>query len=177
MSNKRVDAIEQLFLSFNREVGKNRSLVENYLTNLIGIETKMLENAVNHLIMNSDRLPRWTEVKSYCDNLRSMKKHESVPCDECWGIGMVYSVFFDDTLVRSDAFVPETDSYYYEAITGRCACENGERYMKTMPVSRYTELVKQEFATGQYIAPAQACSEIVIRKNRQLRELVAENSN
>ena len=176
MTNSKVEAIEQLFMAFNREVGKNRPLVENYLDNLKLIDTQTLVSAVNHLIMNSDRLPRWTEVKSYCDNLRILKKHESVPCDDCWGIGMVYSVFFDDTLVRSDSFVPETDSYYYEAITGRCACENGEQYMKTFPVSRYTELVKQEFATGQYIAPAQACSEIVIRKNRQLRELATENS-
>ena len=176
MINKRVEAVEQLFLSFNREVGKNRSLVENYLTNLTGIETDVLTKSINHMIMNSDRLPRWTEIKSYCDNQRTMSRAESVECQKCWGIGMVYAVFFDGTLVRSDAFTPETNGYYYSAVTGRCDCPNGEQYIQSMPLSRYTQIVKQEFATGKYIAPAQACADIVIRKNRQIRAL-AETHN
>ena len=176
MTNSKVESIEQLFMAFNREVDKNRPLVENYLDNLRHIDTQTLVSAVNHLIMNSDRLPRWTEVKSYCDNQRTMRKIESVECPKCWGIGMVYGIFFDGTNVTSDAFIPETNGYYYSAVTGRCDCPNGEQYMQSMSVSRYTQIVKQEFATGKYIAPAQACSEIVIRKNRQIRALAETNN-
>ncbi len=85
MTNSKVEAVEQLFMAFNREVGKNRPLVENYLDNLKLIDTQTLVSAVNHLIMNSDRLPRWTEVKLYCDNQRTMNKVESVECSKCWG--------------------------------------------------------------------------------------------
>ena len=176
MSSKRVDAVEQLFLSFNREVGKNRSLVDNYLTNLQGIDTDILVKAVNHLSMNSDRLPRWTEVKTYCDSQRVLQKGVSVECSSCWGIGMVYGVFYDGNEVFSDNYQPDIGGYYYSAVTGRCGCDNGAIYTSSMPVSRYSEFVKREFATGKYIAPAQACSEIVVRKNRQNRELAKANT-
>ena len=105
-----------------------------------------------------------------------MEQKKSVDCPQCWGIGMVYGVFFDGTEVNSEAYQPQHNGYYYSSITGRCNCENGERYNRSMPISYYSEIVKQEFMTGQYIAPAQACCDIVIRKNRQMRELARVNT-
>tara|TARA_R100000808_G_C2143693_1_gene151465 strand:- start:1542 stop:2078 length:537 start_codon:yes stop_codon:yes gene_type:complete len=176
MTNSKVEAIEQLFLAFNREVGKNRPLVENYLDNLTSVDTETLVQAVNHLIMNSDRLPRWTELKHYCDSQRTLKRNESVDCPDCWGIGMVYNVYFDGNRVMSNSFIPETKGYYYSCVTGRCDCPNGEIYHRSMPISRYSQIVMDEFGTGAYIAPAQACDEIVIRKNQQLRALAETNT-
>ena len=176
MTNSKVEAVEQLFMAFNREVGKNRPLVENYLDNLRTIETNVLIPAIDHMIMNSDRLPRWTEIRSYCDNQRTMRRIESVECSKCWGIGMVYGVFFDGTQVHTNSFIPENTGYYYSAVTGRCDCPNGEQYIQSMPIGRYSEIVTEEFDTGMYIAPAQACSEIIIRKNRQIRALAEANN-
>ena len=173
---KTYEAIEQLFLAFNREPSKCTALIENYTANLMEVDDDLLIRSVNHLIANSDRLPRWTEVRNYCNTQKIMSKKESVDCPRCWGIGMVYAVYYDGSEVKSDAFQPQGDSAYYECITGRCNCENGEVYSRSMPISHYSEIVKREFATGRYLDPAQACCEIVIRKNRQMRELARTNN-
>ena len=173
---KAYEAVEQLFLAFNREPSKCRTLIENYTENLMDVDDDLLISSINHLIASSERLPRWTEVKNYCNSEKLLIGRVSVDCPECWGIGMVYGVFFNGTEVYSDTFQPLGNSYYYSSITGRCSCQNGDQYHRSMPVSRYSSIVKREFDTGQYIAPAQACANIVTTKNRQLRELARANT-
>ena len=125
-SKSRYEAIEKLFLAFNREPTKNRTLVDNYMESLRSIDIDILIQAIDHLIMNTDRFPRWIEIQSYCNNQRMSIKKESVDCDICGSIGVIYGMFFDGIEIYSDGFIPDRNGYFYSAIKGCCECDNGD---------------------------------------------------
>ena len=131
----KADIVSELFLDFNRDPYKNKSLVEHYVKRLADCDIVVLKRVINELSNERDILPRCRDILSKCATYKRKTEtfENDEDCELCGNVGRVKGVFVGKTMVSSLTFLPEGD-YCYSAVVGRCTCEAGNNWGSFEPV-------------------------------------------
>ena len=131
----KADIVSELFLDFNRDPYKNKSLVEHYVKRLADCDIDILNRAINELSNQREILPRCKDILSKCtEYIRKTEEFTNKEdCELCGNSGRVKGVFVGKSMVSSLNFLPE-GSYCYSAVVGRCSCEARNNWSPSLPV-------------------------------------------
>ena len=168
----KVDIIRDLFLDFNRDPFKNKSLVEHYVDKLWDCKEKALKKACDELSSQNDMLPRWKHIFAKYKELSALQDDniaiEYIECDDCGGSGIIKSVFFGNVEIYSLNFSGD-GAVYYDKIIGKCRCVAGSKMPVWMNVKEPPRFIKQR-ATELEFDCCYTAVKIVDQKNREMRE-------
>ena len=168
----KVDIIRDLFLDFNRDPFKNKSLVEHYVDKLWDCKEKALKKACDELSSQNDTLPRWKHIFAKYKELSALKDDniaiEYIECDDCGGSGIIKSVFFGNVEIYSLNFSGD-DAVYYDKIIGKCRCVAGNKMPNWMDEKEPPRFIKQ-YATELGFDCCYTATKIVAEKNGDMRK-------
>ena len=137
MHKNKVDNINYLFRSFNKDPFAHSDQVKHFLMECDEFDADVVDQAVKDAIVEEKFLPKAWTIVSKCKDRLKLKEYVSEYCNICNGIGLVYSVFCIDkanntrTEIVSSNHEIRKDCVYASNIIGACMCLNGERYAAT----------------------------------------------
>ena len=173
MELDRVQIITDLFLDFNRDPYKNKSLVEHYVNKLWDCNLKALKKACSELSSQNDMLPRWRHIYAkYKELLASNNENDKnirVDCHDCGGSGAIKSVFFGNVEIFSLNFHGD-GAAYYNKIIGKCHCVAGEN-MPSFLKTKYPPTFIKDYAIKLKMDCSYVANKIAIEKSREIKEL------
>ena len=171
MELDRVEIITNLFLDFNRDPYRNKSLVEHYVNKLWDCRLKPLKKACEELSLQNDSLPRWKHIFAKYKELTALNDeniyNKRIDCDNCGGSGAIKSVFFGNVEIYSLNFNGD-DAVYYDKIIGKCRCVAGNKMPNWMDEKEPPRFIKQ-YATELGFDCCYTATKIVGEKNRDMR--------
>ena len=170
MELDRVEIITNLFLDFNRDPYRNKSLVEHYVNKLWDCKLNALKKACEELSLQNDTLPRWKHIYAKYKELTALSseniKNIRIDCDDCGGSGAIKSVFFGNVEIFSLNFHGDGAMYYLKII-GKCHCAAGEKMPSFMKVKYPPKFIK-EHAEKLKMDCSYVANMIVTEKSREL---------
>ena len=168
----KVDIVRDLFLDFNRDPFKNKSLVEHYVNKFWDCKEGFLKKACEELSLQSDTLPRWKHIFAKYKEIEALNDNSGeyvrVDCDDCGGSGVIKSVFFGNIEIFSLNFHGD-GATYYDTIIGKCHCVAGERMPEHMPVKFPPKFIK-DYARELGFDCCYTASKIVTKKMKEMNE-------
>ena len=132
----KVELINYLFRSFNKDPFQHKDQVKHFLIECQEYDPRIVEKAVKSAIIEETYLPKaWTIVNKCKEQIKAREVvHEH--CFLCNGMGLVFSPFHisDDGAqieIVSKDHEPRLEGRYITKIVGACRCLNGEIYVAT----------------------------------------------
>ena len=172
MDLDKVDIIRNLFLDFNRDPYKNKSLVEHYVNRLWDCNENALKVACEELSSQNDKLPLWKEILNKYRQLTTSNDdsiyNARIDCDDCGGSGAIMSVFFGNVEIFSLNFHGD-GAVYNEVIIGKCHCVAGEKMPGFMSFKHPPKFIK-DYAKELDMDCSYIASKIVLEKTKEMRE-------
>ena len=172
MELDRVEIITNLFLDFNRDPYRNKSLVEHYVNKLWDCRLKPLKKACEELSLQNDSLPRWKHIFAKYKELTALNDeniyNKRIDCDNCGGSGAIKAVFFGNVEIFSLNFHGD-GAVYYDMIIGKCHCVAGDKMPNFMKVKHPPKFIR-DYAAELKMDCSYVTSRIVIEKSKEMRE-------
>ena len=157
--------IAELFLDFGKNINTNKEVIANYCSNLSHIDYEELKNIIDNIRSNSDKMPKWMDINNLYNSQTILKGHESVECGDCNRSGVIYAIKCGDNMIMSLNYPNHNKDFYYSVVIGRCGCENGEKYYKSMPVAKTPKFIL-DFSKEIDDYPNASASDLVIKLNK-----------
>ena len=134
--------IVELFLDYGKNPQGFKDVIANYCTNLSDIDYDELESIINKIKSSSDKLPKWMDIQNLYNSEKVLKKMESVEWDDCNRSGVIYGIRCGINIIKSLNYPNYNNEGYYTTIIGRCSCDNGLQYQKSMPIVEIPKFIK-----------------------------------
>lgn len=157
--------IAELFLDFGKNINANKEVIANYCSNLAHIDYDDLKRTIDHIRSNSDKMPKWMDVENLYNSQKLLKGYESVECVKCNRSGVIYGIKCGDNMIKSLNYPNHNKEFYYSVVIGRCDCENGDKYHKSMPVAKTPKFIL-EYSKEIDDYPNASVSDLVIKLNK-----------
>ena len=132
----KVELINYLFRSFNKDPYQHKDQVKHFLIECQDFEAPIVDRAVREAITQETYLPKaWIIVNKCKEQLKAREGiHEE--CFLCNGMGLIFSPIYvgdDGTQIEivSKEHKIRLDGRYSTKIIGACRCINGEIYAAT----------------------------------------------
>jgi hypothetical protein len=127
--------IVELFLDYGKNPKAYKDVIANYCSNLAHIDYDELSSIISRIKSSSDTMPKWMDIENLYNSERALKKTESVECDSCNRSGMIYGIICGNNVIKSLNYPNYNNESYYTTIRGRCDCDNGLQYQKSIAKS------------------------------------------
>ena len=132
----KVELINYLFRSFNKDPYQHKDQVKHFLIECQEYEASVVDRAVREAIVEETYLPKAWIIKSKCKEQIKAREVIYENCFLCNGMGLIFSPFYlhdDGTQLEivSKEHEARSDGRYSIKIVGACKCLNGEIYANT----------------------------------------------